>query len=133
MHLVLGSIAPRDHRHAGSSGCDSGAPRPWSILEFAPGLKFQVRTPTGSIDRVRSRNSLPHFAHSAGQRECRNCARHEAHDCITSRSVRRAALRLCVHMYLDWLLLTQPQTTVVVQSGKMHATRSASVSCRAVP
>lgn len=37
----------------------------------------------------------------------------------------RAALRLCVHMYLDWLLLTQPQTTVVVQSGKMHATRSA--------
>lgn len=34
-------------------------------------------------------------------------------------------LRLCVHMYLDWLLLTQPQTTVVVQSGKMHATRSA--------
>lgn len=37
----------------------------------------------------------------------------------------RAALRLCVHMYLDCLLLTQPQTTVVVQSGKMHATRSA--------
>lgn len=45
------------------------------------------------------------------------------HDAI--QCARRAALRLCVHMYLDWLLLTLPQTAVVVQSGKMHAMRSA--------
>lgn len=29
------------------------------------------------------RHSFPHFVHNAGQRECRNCTRHEAHDCIT--------------------------------------------------
>lgn len=62
-----------------------------------------------------------YFAHSAGAkrmsklREARGTRLHHAR-----RSVRRAALRLCAHMYLDWLLLTQPHTaTVVVQSGKI--------------
>lgn len=53
------------------------------------------------------RHSLPHFVPVRGAK--RMSKLHEARGTIASRSTQRApraALHLCVHMYLDWLLLT---------------------------
>lgn len=93
--------------------CDSGMIHVGLISKKTLQVEVCISGPTNRSIRVRSRNSLPHFAHSAGQRECRNCTRHEAHDCITSRSVRPS----CITSVCAYVLRLPPIDTAADDSG----------------
>lgn len=68
-------FAGSSKRDGGKGGREGGRVERIERVAFVSGSKRRIN--------FLPRHSFPHFVHNAGQRECRNCTRHEAHDCIT--------------------------------------------------